>query len=111
MGRPQQPWEGREQERGNWAAEYQAPDLGWWAPKLGDAILPVGSSAGSGPSWAGRGEAGGEPRGVMQDTESFLFPADHLPGAWEGERGRKVDTGGRWDMKKRLMSPSSIEKS
>lgn len=27
-------------------------------------------------------------------TESFLLPADHLHGARDGERGRKVDTGG-----------------
>ena len=29
----------------------------------------------------------------MRNTESFFLPADHLHGAGNGERGRKVDTG------------------
>lgn len=28
----------------------------------------------------------------MRCVESFILPADHLPGAWDGERGKKVDT-------------------
>lgn len=44
-----------------------------------------------GPAWAGRGEAGDEPRGVMRNTGSFLLPADHLHGAWDGEKGRRLE--------------------
>lgn len=56
-----------------------------------EATLPVGFLVRSEPTWAGGSEAG-ESQEAWQGTQKIHPLSWSLPGAWEGERDRKVDT-------------------